>query len=174
MAAPSALPPPPSAQFDAIPRAAASPHPGLPLPGGSAAGLRRLDQFLFHTHAIADYKQTRNALDGLSGSSTLSPWLATGALSVRTVANAIFRYEREHVANDSTYWLRFELLWREFFRLHLLKHGGRLFRASGPTGLELEWGDRPDHLEAWRSPWGRAQKVPAIARSLALHPRTKA
>ena len=36
MTAPSTLPPPPSAQFDAIPHAAASPHPCLPLPGGTA------------------------------------------------------------------------------------------------------------------------------------------
>jgi deoxyribodipyrimidine photo-lyase len=97
------------------PRQPATPHPGLPLPGGRAAGLRRLEQFLFQQHGIAEYKQTRNDLDGLSGSSTLSPWLANGNLSVREVAEAIFRYEREHVSNESTYWLYFELLWREFF-----------------------------------------------------------
>ena len=103
LSAPEALPPPPAAQFDAIPRAAASPHPGLPSPGGSKAGLRRLNQFLFQHHRIVDYKQTRNDLDGLAGSSTLSPWLANGAVSVRTIAHDIFRYEREHTANDSTY-----------------------------------------------------------------------
>ena len=149
MAAPSTLPPPPSAQFDAIPKAAASPHPGLPLPGGSAAGLRRLDQFLFHTHAIADYKQTRNALDGLSGSSTLSPWLATGALSVRTAAHAIFRYEREYVANDSTYWLYFELLWREFFHWRALIDGQSLFRQGGRSGRRLLTTFEPRHFARW-------------------------
>ena len=49
ISAPSKLPPPPAAQFDAIPEAAAAAHPGLPVPGGSAAGLRRVDQFLFQT-----------------------------------------------------------------------------------------------------------------------------
>ena len=34
------------------------------------------DHYLFQTHGIADYKQTRNDLDGLGGSSTLSAWLA--------------------------------------------------------------------------------------------------
>ena len=147
--APGALPPPPSAQFDAIPKAAVSPHPGLPLPGGTAAGLRRLDQFLFQTHAIADYKQTRNDLDGLSGSSTLSPWLANGALSARTVAHAIFRYEREEIANDSTYWLYFELLWREFFHWRAVIDGSTLFRQSGRSGRRLLTTFEPRQFARW-------------------------
>ena len=147
--APDSLPPPPSAQFDAIPRAAVSPHPGLPLPGGTAAGLRRLDQFLFQTHAIADYKQTRNDLDGLSGSSTLSPWLANGALSARTVAHAIFRYEREEIANDSTYWLYFELLWREFFHWRAVIDGPSLFRQSGRSGRRLLTTFEPRQFARW-------------------------
>jgi len=149
LAKPAALPPPPSAQFDAIPRAAASPHPGLPLPGGSAAGLRRLDQFLFQTHAIADYKQTRNDLDGLAGSSTLSPWLANGALSVRTVAHQIFRYEREHVANESTYWLYFELLWREFFYWRGVVDGKSLFKQTGRQGRRLLTTFEPRQFARW-------------------------
>jgi len=149
LAKPAAFPPPPSAQFDAIPRAAASPHPGLPLPGGSAAGLRRLDQFLFQTHAIADYKQTRNDLDGLAGSSTLSPWLANGALSVRTVAHQIFRYEREHVANESTYWLYFELLWREFFHWRAVVDGKSLFKHTGRQGRRLLTTFEPRQFARW-------------------------
>ena len=147
--APYSLPPPPSAQFDAIPQAAVSPHPGLPLPGGTAAGLRRLDQFLFQTHAIADYKQTRNDLDGLGGSSTLSPWLANGALSARTVAHAIFRYEREEIANESTYWLYFELLWREFFRWRAVIDGSSLFRQSGRSGRRLLATFEPRQFARW-------------------------
>ena len=149
LAKPAAFPPPPSAQFDAIPRAAASPHPGLPLPGGSAAGLRRLDQFLFQTHAIADYKQTRNDLDGLAGSSTLSPWLANGALSVRTVAHQIFRYEREHVANESTYWFYFELLWREFFHWRAVVDGKSLFKQTGRQGRRLLTTFEPRQFARW-------------------------
>ena len=129
--APASLPPPPAAQFDAIPLASAAPHPGLPLPGGRAAGLRRLEQFLFQEQGIATYKETRNDLDGLSGSSTLSPWLANGTLSVREVAQAIFRYEREHLANESTYWLFFELLWREYFFWRATIDGASLFWHGG-------------------------------------------
>jgi len=125
------LPPPPAAQFDAIPRAAALPSPALPLPGGRQAGLRRLRQFLFDQESITDYKQTRNCLDGLDGSSTFSPWLANGNLSVREVAHEIFRFERERVANESTYWLYFELLWREFFHWRAIIDDINLFRMGG-------------------------------------------
>ena len=57
MTAPSTLPPPPSAQFDAIPKAVASPHPGLPLPGGSAAGLRRC--LLYTSPSPRDMRRSR-------------------------------------------------------------------------------------------------------------------
>jgi deoxyribodipyrimidine photo-lyase len=39
--------------------------------------------------ASASYKDTRNCLDPLDGSSTLSPWLANGNLSAREVARAV-------------------------------------------------------------------------------------
>ena len=129
--APDTLPPPPAAQFDDIPTAGAPPHPGLPLPGGRPAGLRRLDQFIFQEEGIVEYKQTRNDLNGLAGSSTLSPWIANGALSVREIAHAIFKFESTRIANESTYWLYFELLWREFFQWRAVIDGQTLFRQRG-------------------------------------------
>jgi len=50
---------------------------------------------------------------------------------VREVVAAIEQYERQHTRNDSTYWLWFELLWREYFYWYALKHGGRLFSRDG-------------------------------------------
>jgi deoxyribodipyrimidine photo-lyase len=93
-AAPEQLPPPPSAQFDSVPPSSNKPHPGLPIPGGRRAGLRRLKQFIWDDESITEYKQTRNCLDGFDGSSTFSPWLANGNLSVREVAHCIFDFER--------------------------------------------------------------------------------
>lgn len=132
--APVQLPPPPAGQFDAIPPAAAARHPSLPLPGGREAGLRRLRQFIFDDESITRYKETRNCLDALDGSSTLSPWLANGALSVREVAHAVFEFERERVSNESTYWLYFELLWREFFHWRAVIDDRKLFRLGGIPG----------------------------------------
>jgi len=149
LSSPDTLPPPPAAQFDAIPKATAPPHPGLPLPGGRAAGVRRLDQFLFHEEGIVDYKNTRNDLNGLAGSSTLSPWIANGAISVREIAHAIFRFEKQRVANDSTYWLYFELLWREFFQWRAVVDGLSLYRQGGRHNRQLLTTYDPRQFARW-------------------------
>jgi deoxyribodipyrimidine photolyase len=41
------------------------------------------------------------------------------------------RYERERVKNKSTYWVVFELLWRDFFRYQFQKHGDAMFKRGG-------------------------------------------
>lgn len=41
------------------------------------------------------------------------------------------RYEAVHGANDSTYWIFFELLWREYFYWYARRYGAKLFRFSG-------------------------------------------
>ncbi|MDX1734078.1 MAG: DASH family cryptochrome [Halioglobus sp.] len=129
LARPDVLPRAPAAPFADIPPAAQRPHSALPLRGGSLAANRRLRQFVFEDRDIVNYKQTRDCLDPLGGSSTLSPWLATGCLSPREVAAAVHRFERRHLANESTYWLYFELLWREFFQWRALRDDVNLFRS---------------------------------------------
>ncbi|NND68908.1 MAG: DASH family cryptochrome [Halioglobus sp.] len=128
---PDNLPRPPAAPFMGVPASSVRPHTALPIRGGSLAGNRRLRQFVFEDQAITTYKETRNCLDGLAGSSTLSPWLATGSLSPREIAAAIRRFESGHVRNESTYWLFFELLWREFFQWRAYRDDIGLFRAGG-------------------------------------------
>ncbi len=128
------LPPPPAVRFHAVPPAGARPHMAMPLRGGTDAGRRRLRQFLAADGGIRDYKTTRNDLDPLAGSSTLSPWLANGNLSTREVAQAIAAHEADHGENESTYWLYFELLWREYFFWRALRDGNALFRVRGRNG----------------------------------------
>ncbi|PLW81165.1 DASH family cryptochrome [Kineobactrum sediminis] len=130
--APLQLPPPPAAvRYHALPEAAATPPAALPIRGGSQAGQRRLHQFIFGEQRVLDYRNTRNCLDPLDGSSTLSPWLASGALSAREVASSIAGFEQQHEGNDSTQALYLELLWREFFHWRALADGHRLFRSTG-------------------------------------------
>ncbi len=108
--------------------------------GGETSGLSHLRSYL--TPPWPDrYKQTRNALQGQHTSSHWSPWLATGSLSPRTIWAALHGYETQHGANDGTYWLWFELLWRDNFRLLHLQHGRQLYAARGLSHLP-----KPSHF----------------------------
>lgn len=127
------------------------PRSVLDFEGGEPAGLERMRDWMFTGDHLKNYKVTRNGMLGEDYSSKFSPWLALGALSPRLVAAETLRYEAERVANESTYWLRFELLWREYFRLHLLKHGPALFRVEGPAGRVMPWTHDDRGFEAWRS-----------------------
>jgi deoxyribodipyrimidine photo-lyase len=89
------------------------------------------------------YKATRNGLSGTDFSSKFSPWLATGALSAAQAIAAIRAFEAEHGASDGSYWLWFELLWREHFRLLHRQHGAALFRARGLSQLPTPPHDEP-------------------------------
>jgi len=101
--------------------------------GGARAGQAHLAQYLARGLSHS-YKATRNRLAGIDDSSKLSPWLAIGALSARQIHAALKDFEARHGASDGTYWLWFELLWRDHFRLLHRKHGRRLYRAGGLTG----------------------------------------
>jgi deoxyribodipyrimidine photo-lyase len=142
------LPPPPAARIHAIAPAAERPSPALPLPGGVEAGQRRLRQFL-DSGAVRHYKETRNCLDPLDGSSTLSPWVANGCLSVREVAAAVSDHEATHGSNESTYWLYFELLWREYFHWRADRDGAALFRAGGRGGRVQRCTFEPRNFARW-------------------------
>ena len=117
--------------------------------GGRPAALARLAHYLGPERHLSRYKETRNALLGADHSSKLSPWLASGALSAREVWHAVKRYEAEHGANESTYWLGFELLWRDFFQYTAAKHGRHLFTRGG-IARKPPRGDRDRRrFEAW-------------------------
>ncbi len=109
---------------------------GLHIRGGETEGLARLRSYVWDLDRLKTYKETRNGMLDPDDSSKLSPWLSNGCLSPRRVQAEIARYEAERVANKSTYWLTFELLWRDFFRVYGAKHGDRLFWPSGPKGVE--------------------------------------
>lgn len=95
------------------------------------AALQRLTHFIWQSQHILHYKQSRNQLFGTDYASFCSAGLAVGSLSVRHVWQQITRFEAELTANESTYWLKFELLWREFFRWQFRKYGSRWFSRNG-------------------------------------------
>ncbi len=98
--------------------------------GGERSALAHLKQYL--VRRLPDtYKETRNQLIGKDFSSKFSPWLALGCISARTIAADLAAYEQRHGANEGTYWLWFELLWRDYFRFLHFKYGRQLYRAKG-------------------------------------------
>lgn len=103
----------------------------FPFAGGEPAALGRLRDYLWKTQGVRQYKETRNGMIGTEYSSKLSPWLANGSLSARRVVAELRRHEAQFKRNDSTYWLWLEMLWRDFFRWSLLRHGSALFKAGG-------------------------------------------
>jgi len=104
--------------------------------GGETAALARLEHYFSGTQSLSSYKETRNGLIGADYSSKFSAWLAQGCLSPKYIYRKVKSYEARFGANDSTYWLIFELMWRDFFRLMLKKHGDVIFQKGGTKGEE--------------------------------------
>ena len=99
-----------------------------------AQALRHLDNYIWQQKHILHYKQSRNALFGDNYASFVSTPLALGTLSVRWLWQQIEQFEQQVTTNESTYWLKFELLWREFFRWQQRKYGQRWFSKHGIKG----------------------------------------
>jgi deoxyribodipyrimidine photo-lyase len=114
--------------------------------GGETEGLKRLNYYLWETDLLKKYKLTRNGLLGLDYSSKFSPWLAAGCLSPRSIYWEIKKYEKERGANDSTYWLIFELLWRDYFRFMFKKHGTKYFLETGFKNKEQDLASNQEEL----------------------------
>lgn len=126
------------------------PRAVLPFRGGETAGRDRLHHYLWESDSLRRYKDTRNGMLGADYSSKFSPWLALGCLSPRHIFEAVQAYEAERVKNDSTYWLVFELLWRDYFRLICAKHGDRIFYKTGLRGLNIAWKQDWVRFDRWR------------------------
>ena len=92
---------------------------------------------------------------GLDFSSKWSPWLAHGALSARYAYAELKQFEQEYGANEGSYWLWFELLWRDYFRFLHLQYGAKLYRAEGLNAMAVacnsEVNQHQDQIkfEAW-------------------------
>merc|ERR1711991_16632 len=107
--------------------------------GGESKAWERLQYYFYEKKLLSIYKKTRNGLVGNDYSSKFSPYLAFGNISGKSIQLEIKKYESNIEKNDSTYWLYFELLWRDFFRFQSLKHGSKIFKITGVKEKELKW-----------------------------------
>ena len=122
--------------------------PRLPLQTKSGSGAtmpefeaeKHLKHYFSSDFALT-YKATRNQPMNFAPdqhfSTKFSPWLACGALSAPMIYEKLKKFESERGANDSTYWIWFELLWRDYFRLLHVQNGKKLYRKQGLGSSEL-------------------------------------
>ena len=117
--------------------------------GGESAGLEQLRYYFWEKDHIASYKKTRNEMLGWDFSSKFSPYLAQGCISPKLIYDQLKKYESERVSNQSTYWLFFELMWRDFFRLMGKKHENHIFKITGLKRLNKAWIEDQSLFNAW-------------------------
>ncbi len=103
----------------------------LQFKGGETEAIKRLQHYFYDTQCLSSYKETRNGMVGADYSSKFSAWLAMGCISARFIYEEVKKYEKQFSSNDSTYWLVFELLWRDFFRFMFKKHQTKFFMYEG-------------------------------------------
>lgn len=124
-------------------------HTAFPFQGGTKAAHQRIQHYFWETQQLSTYKLTRNGLVGIDYSSKLSAWLALGCISAKEIYWDIKAYEKKFGSNESTYWLFFELIWRDYFKYIALKHGNRIFYLSGILNKHYTWKSSKKALELW-------------------------
>ncbi len=121
----------------------------FPFKGGETAGTERIQQYIWDTQNIATYKQTRNGLIGTEYSSKFSAWLANGSISPAMIHREVKKFEKEVKKNQDTYWMIFELIWRDFFKFVSLKHGDKLFTLGGILEKNYDWKASEEKKAKW-------------------------
>lgn len=115
----------------------------FPFCGGETSALERLEWYFIRGRMssgpaargglppVARYKLTRNNLLGSGYSTKMSPFLAYGCVSARQIWEVLDQLEERLGEDQSTYWVRFELMWRDYFFLAAAKFGDLLYSLGG-------------------------------------------
>ena len=121
----------------------------FPFLGGENEAMKRLQNYFWETKKLSVYKLTRNGLIGTDFSSKFSPWLANGSISAKTIYWEIVKYEQQIGKNESTYWLIFELIWRDYFKYVSMKNGNSIFKIGGILNKKYDWKTNPSDINNW-------------------------
>ena len=119
-------------------------------PAGEQAALTALDQFM--EQRVEDYQDKRD-FPAIDGTSSLSPWLTAGTLSLRQCIHSAYHTNNGELDTGNkglTVWIS-ELIWREFYK-HILVGFPRVSRnqAFKPETEQLPWQTSQQHLLAWQ------------------------
>ena len=121
----------------------------FPFKGGTSEAFNRIDFYFWKTKKLGFYKKTRNGLIKPDYSSKLSSWLANGSISARQIYWEVKNFENEILKNQSTYWLIFELIWRDYFKYISLKYGNKIFQLKGLDSDIKVWKNHTDIINNW-------------------------
>ncbi|MFK7915384.1 MAG: deoxyribodipyrimidine photo-lyase [Pseudomonadales bacterium] len=119
-------------------------------PGGQAEALKRLRRFA--ADCASAYQEARD-LPAVPGTSTLSPYLAIGAISGRQCLARALKTNDQRILNGDAgiaTWIS-ELVWRDFYR-HVLVHYPHVnkHRAFKQDTDQLPWRHDETDLQAWQ------------------------
>jgi deoxyribodipyrimidine photo-lyase len=135
---------------DDVPQPAKEQRTAFTLAGGEKVALARLKYYLWDSDMIAQYFDIRNGMLGGDYSTKLAAHLAHGCISPRRIYHDIALYEKQRTKNKSTYWVVFELTWRDFYRFFAMKHGNRIFQSFGLTNSRPNWSKSSQALRRWK------------------------
>ena len=105
--------------------------------------IEQLEYYFEKEKLASSYFETRNELVGRDFSTKFSAFLSSGSLDVKYLYNKIKDFEQSYGANKSTYWLVFELLWREFFYWHYQDFERCYFSKNGLQENEYDFSSYP-------------------------------
>ncbi|MFW0718373.1 DASH family cryptochrome [Pedobacter sp. N23S346] len=117
--------------------------------GGETAALERLEYYTFKSELLTGYRWSRNKSDGLDYSSKFSPYLSLGCISAREIYKKVKDYESKIKKNQSTWWLVFELVWRDYFTFKGMRFGNTIFQTNGYKNKDIVWENDPLKFEKW-------------------------
>ena len=123
----------------------------FPFKGGESSALQRVNSYLWDTMNLKSYKKTRNGLIGIDYSSKFSSWLANGSISPRRIFSEVKRFEAKFGSCQNTYWLIFELIWRDFHRFNAMKFGKKIFFKHGLTDNANTKNINQTDFEKWKN-----------------------
>lgn len=117
--------------------------------GGEDSALARLEYYTFQSELLTGYRWNRNKSDGMDYSSKLSIFLALGCISPRVIYSKVKAYEEKIKKNQSTWWLIFELVWRDYFTFKQMRIGPTLFSTAGFKNKMLAWENDLEKFRRW-------------------------
>jgi deoxyribodipyrimidine photo-lyase len=118
----------------------------LCLPCGMSGGAALFEAFLTR---IDRYHATRD-FPAVDGTSSLSPHLRCGTVSIRQLVAAAHSLSLQPDGHGAAVWLN-ELIWREFYQMILWHRPDVAAHAFKPAYDALVWDETPELFAAWQA-----------------------